>query len=163
MTTTITRKHTVVVESSRGQRLADLDRNYRGQRQYRGAQPISVPTELALSEFDPHSLDLSALTITGIKVVHFANGLGATVDLSGALGVGEQPMRCSLHLGDSTHRFEAKSVEAWVKTMGLKETNRTQWQTSHHTGDVYETISFGSVTPVSSDDAFNADHVGDAF
>ena len=163
MTTTITRKHTVVVESSRAGRLADLDRNYRGQRQYRGAPPISVPTELALSEFEPQAIDLSALTITGIKIVHFANGLGATVDLSGTLAIGEQPMRCSLHLGDSTHRFEAKSVEAWVKTMGLKETNRTQWQTSHRTGDVYETISFGTASVVNSDDAFGADHVEDAF
>jgi hypothetical protein len=163
MTTTITRKHTVVVESSRAQRLADLDRNYRGQRQFRN-QARAVPTELSLSEFDPQMLDLSGLQIVGIKVVHFAQGLGATIDVYGLLPLGDQPMHCTLHLGDVAHRFEAKSVEAWVKSLGLHEAGRTAWQTSRKTGDVYETISFGSVAAtMNSDDAFCVTGAEDAF
>jgi len=163
MTTTITRKHTVVVEATRAQRLADLDRNYRGQRQFRN-QARAVPTELHLSDFDPNVIDLSALHIVGVKVVHFAQGLGATVDVYGALLMGEQPMHCALHLGDVAHRFEAKSVEAWVKSLGLYEAGRTAWQTSRKTGDAYETISFGNVAAEAiGDDAFSATRAEDAF
>lgn len=163
MTTTITRKHTVVVESSRAQRLADLDRNYRGQRQFRN-QARAVPIELHLSEFEPNVIDLSGLHIVGIKVVHFAQGLGAVLDVYSSITLGEQPMHCAFHLGDAAHRFEAKSVEAWVKSLGLRETGRTAWQTSRKTGDAYETISFGNVAAeATGDDAFSATRAEDAF
>ena len=162
MTTTITRQHTVVVAETRAQRVADLDRNYRGQRKYHH-QPRAVPAELNLSEFDPAALDLSALNIVGLKVVHFANGLGATLDIFGSILIGEQPMHCALHLGDTAHRFEAKSVEAWITTLGLKESGRTQWQASKQTGDTYETITFGMAAVTPSDDAFSRSETEDAF
>ncbi len=162
MTTTITRNHNVVVEATRPQRLADLDRNYRGRRQFRN-QARAVPTELHLSEFDPQVFDLSAVQIVGIKVVHFAQGLGATVDVYGSLPMAGQPMHCALHLGDAAHRFEAKSVEAWIKTLGLKESSRKPWQTSQKTGDEYETITFGLALITQHDDAFCPDQAEDVF
>jgi hypothetical protein len=163
MTTTITRKHTVVVQSTRPPEPAQFDRNYRGRRQYRN-QARSVPTELSLSDFDAQPIDLSALQIVGVKVVHFAHGLGATVDVFGTVRIGEQPMHSTLHLGDAAHRFEAKGVEAWVKALGLQETARTPWQTSRQTGDVYEAISFGTVAASDpGDDAFSATSAAEAF
>ncbi len=162
MTTTITRNHTVIVEATRSQRLADLDRNYRGRRQFRN-QARAVPTELHLSEFDQQVFDLSAVQIVGVKVVHFAQGLGATVDVYGSLSLGEQPMHCALHFGDAAHRFEAKSVEAWIKTLGLKESGRKPWQTSQKTGDEYETITFGPTPITQHDDAFCPDQTEDVF
>ena len=158
MTTTITRQQTVVVQSTRP------DRNYRGQRQHRNAPPRSVPTELHLSDFDTQAIDLSVLNIIGVKVIHFAHGLGATVTLYGAITLGEQPMHCTLNLGDVAHRFGAKSVEAWVKSLGFKETARTAWQTSRQTGDAYEAISFGAIAVTDyGDDAFSSAGAADAF
>lgn len=162
MTTTITRKHTVVAEAPRPQRLADLDRNYRGRRQFRN-QARAVPAEIYLSEFDPHVIDLSVIHITGVKVVHFAQGFGATVDVYGTLPMGDQPMHCAFHLGDAAHRFAAKSVETWIKTLGMKESGRKPWQTSQKTGDEYETITFGLAQVTSSDEAFSPDRAEDVF
>lgn len=162
MTTTITRQQTVVVQSIRPER--QPDRNYRGQRQHRNPPPRSVPTELHLSNFDAQSIDLSALSLVGVKVIHFAHGLGATVTIYGSIMMGEQPMHCTLNLGDIAHRFEAKSVEVWVKSLGFQETARTPWQTSRKTGDAYEAISFGTVAVTDrGDDAFSVEGAADAF
>jgi hypothetical protein len=103
------------------------------------------------------------MQIVGIKVVHFAQGLGATLDVYGALVIGDQPMHCALHLGDVAHRFEAKSVEAWIKTLGLKESGRKPWQTSQKTGDEYETITFGLAQVTQHDDAFSPEQAEDVF
>jgi hypothetical protein len=161
MTTTITRQNTVIA-GTRTQRVADLDRNYRGQRKHHN-QPRAVPAELHLSEFDPASLDLSALNLVGLKVVHFAQGMGATVDIYGTILMDEQPMHCALHLGDTAYRFVAKSVEAWIKTLGFKESGRKPWQTSQKTGDEYETILFGLAQITLHDDAFSSDQPDDVF